>query len=109
MSSYEINIKQLAKDFLDTFPLYIWGNELAYDNRMSETIIEFLEENVAHITPAGHIILEGSLAHLEEELMIYVAIDIQKRINTIIRNYQKEEQRNNFPEIFKIEVEKDGN
>ena len=104
----KIDMYQMAKDFLDTYPIFIKENALQYLQKLDNEIIEFVEDYASRVTPNMMIISNASYKDLYDTMAEYVKFEIRNRINDIVDNLEEEEADLETIQYFTIQVEKDG-
>ena len=102
-----IDMKLLAKGFLDEFPIYI-QDDLKYLKNLESDIIDYVETHAAKVTPFSMIITQASYTDLYDTMSEYVLFEIKKRIQIIFDNLEKDDKDLQDKQYFEIQVEPDG-
>ena len=100
-------MQNLAEEILNQFPVFL-KDYVGFRADDHNEVVDYVEEQVAKITPLGYIIKEGCLSHLLDNLNVHLIYEIEKRIKDMKNSFNKEENALKENYEFEIFIEKDG-
>lgn len=85
----EVNMKEMAKKYLETFPIYIYT--LENDTHYDEDIFEFIQKFIAPALESNEILSEGGEKQLAEDLQAYLVKEAYLAVKDLYNGQCQEE------------------